>query len=101
MRSISKYIQGINNEMSIIDLNETIDDETMMFEKIMLGLRTSEGIDLQDYNDNFNQSFLDKYININSNLVDNGFAEISNGFFKLTQKGMMICDEILARFTTN
>ena len=73
----------------------------MIFEKIMLGLRTADGINLNDFNKNFNQSFLDRHNNINTNLVDNGFAEIDNGFFKLTRKGMMICDEILPRFAPN
>jgi len=101
VRSISKYIQGLNNGMDIIDLSETIDIEIMIFEKIMLGLRTSEGINLKSFNKNFKQSFLDKHNSINTNLVENGFAEINDGFFKLTRKGMMICDEILPRFATH
>lgn len=101
VRSISQYIKGINNGLEIVDFSENIKPETMIFENIMLGLRTADGINLNDFSRDFNQSFLERHDSVNTNLVDNGFAEIENGFFKLTRKGMMICDEILPRFAPN
>jgi len=101
VRSINKYISGINTESGVIDFKEDIDDETMIFEKIMLGLRTVDGINLIEFNKIFKQSFLEKHKSINRSLLDNGFAEINNDFFRLTRKGMIICDEILPRFFSN
>ena len=101
VRSISKYIQGLNNASGIIDFSEEINPETMIFEKIMLGLRTSDGINLTEFKKIFKQSFLERHKSINSNLIENGFAEINKDFFRLTRKGMMICDEILPRFISN
>jgi putative oxygen-independent coproporphyrinogen III oxidase len=101
VRSISKYIQGINNSSEIIDFRENIDIDTMIFEKIMLGLRTSEGINLADFKKKFKQSFFEKYNVVNNSMLENGLAVIDNDIFKLTRKGMMICDEILPRFLPN
>ena len=101
IRSISKYIKGLTDGMEIIDFSENIEQDTMIFEKIMLGLRTREGINLKEFKSKFKHSFLDAHAHINKNLVENGFAIIDNDFFKLTPKGMMVCDEILPRFAPN
>jgi oxygen-independent coproporphyrinogen III oxidase len=101
MRSLSKYIKNINEHKTVIDFSEELAGETVMFEKIMLGLRTKAGINLDGFETNFRESFLTKHSKINSDLLQNGFAEIDNGHFKLTPKGLMICDEILPRFAPN
>jgi len=101
IRSISKYIHGINSGMDIIDFRESIEEDTMIFEKIMLGLRTADGIDLDKFSKSFTLSFMDLHKNLNTNLIENGFAVVENGYFKLTHKGMLVCDEILPRFVAN
>jgi len=100
-RSLAKYIKNLNEGKSVLDLSEKLDRNTLIFEKIMLGLRTEEGINLTEFETNFEESFIYKHSSINEKLIDNGFAEIDNDFFKLTRKGIMICDEIIGEFVSN
>jgi oxygen-independent coproporphyrinogen-3 oxidase len=101
VRSLSRYIKNINDHKTVIDFSEALNTETFMFEKIMLGLRTKAGINLAGFETNFRESFIKKHHKINNDLLQNGFAEILQGHFKLTPKGLMVCDEILPRFAPN
>jgi oxygen-independent coproporphyrinogen-3 oxidase len=101
IRSLHKYITNISENQTVIDFSENLEMETLIFEKIMLSLRTNDGINLEDFETTFNSSFITMHNNLNSELIENGFAIMDKGSFKLTQKGMMICDEILSRFAPN
>lgn len=101
VRSLAKYIKNLNDGKSVVDFNETLGRDTLIFEKIMLGLRTQEGINLDKFETNFNESFIQKHSSINEKLIANGFAEITDGFFRLTRKGIMICDEILPDYVAS
>ncbi len=101
VRSLSKYISYIKQNKSIIDFIENLENETLIFENIMLSLRTFQGVNLKDFKNFHNESFIKKYGNINKELLNNGFAKIENQHFKLTRKGMLVCDEILPSFAPN
>jgi len=81
---IQKFING-NFEF---DGKEKITDP--VFEKIMLGLRTSDGLDLKYLKNS------DSFIN---NIVKNGFADINNGRLILTDKGFYLSNSIIAELT--
>lgn len=101
VRSLSKYISNINQGISVVDFSEYLEEETLIFENIMLSLRTYAGIDLMNFEKTYNESFLKKHNGLNIDLIKNGFAYIEEGNFKLTRKGMLICDEILSSFAPN
>jgi putative oxygen-independent coproporphyrinogen III oxidase len=101
VRSLSVYIRNLKGAKSVVDFEETLDRDTRIFEKIMLGLRTKEGIDLKKFEKEFNISFLESYAANNKKLLDGALVEITDGYFHLTQKGIMICDEIIAGFVPN
>ena len=67
---------------------EEITDAT--FEKIMLSLRTSNGLDLNYVKNS------DVFI---KNIVNNGFATIENGKLILTDKGFYLSNSIIAEIT--
>lgn len=81
---IKKFING-NFEF---DSSEKITDP--LFEKIMLRLRTSDGLDLK-YTKNS-----DLFIN---NLIKEGFAVKNNGKLILTDKGFYLSNSIIAEIT--
>lgn len=101
IRSIGKYIENIMHERSVIDFCENLKKETLMFENIMLSLRTFEGINFEIFQEQHKESFIQKHKGLNEDLLKNGFALIENGKFKLTRKGMLVCDEILSNFAPN
>lgn len=101
VRSIHRYIDNLKNGKTTIDFSENLTTDTLMFEKIMLGLRTSAGINLNEFETNFEKSFIHIHPNLTSDLLNGKYAEFEQGNFKLTQKGLLICDEILPRFAPN
>lgn len=101
IRSVQKYITNMSDNKSIVDFSEDLKKADLIFENIMLSLRTNQGIDLNNFESIFNESFINKYYALNNDLLNNGYASIEMGNFKLTQKGMMVSDTILSRFASN
>lgn len=76
---MSKYLQG-----NICTEEEIIDKNTAYMESIMLGLRTSKGIDISLVNNAVADS-----------LTGQGLAEIGHGRLYLTDKGFIVLDSII------
>ncbi|MGD9898087.1 MAG: radical SAM family heme chaperone HemW [Calditrichaceae bacterium] len=101
IRSVAQYVDGIQKGESPEVFSETLNTETRIFESIFLGLRTLSGVDLNRFESLYKTSFLDLYNKIVQDLIADGFAEISGSHFRLTRKGLFICDEILPAFAPN
>ena len=99
VRSVSKYISQIESGEMPVDQSENLDTKTLMFEYIFLQLRTYRGIDMQDFDTKFNVSFKQIYSRDIEQLLTNEYAAITNNHLHLTDKGMILCDEICLRFT--
>ena len=99
VRSVSKYISLIESGVMPVDQSENLDTKTLMFEYIFLQLRTYRGIDMQDFDSKFNVSFKQIYNHDIEQLLTNDYAAITNNHLHLTDKGMILCDEISLRFT--
>jgi len=98
MRSLGGYLTELENGHLPIDFKETLTAETLEFEHILLRLRMYAGLHLADFERKFGTVFFEKYKPETSGLLDRNLAETDNGYFKLTRKGMLICDEILQDF---
>ncbi|MBD3224628.1 MAG: radical SAM family heme chaperone HemW [Caldithrix sp.] len=96
--SMSDYVFDIENGQRPLAFTESIDDETKEFEYIFLGLRTYDGINLQKFEETFGRAFKSKYGDLVDSLLLNQLADMDQSFFRLTQKGMMISDEITPKF---
>jgi oxygen-independent coproporphyrinogen-3 oxidase len=101
VRSVNQYIEQINNSRLPVEFKETIDQKTMEFENIFLSLRTYSGLNLKRFEETFKRSFLQVYPKKVNDLMSAGLAEIKDDHFRLTQKGLFICDEILPHFNSN
>jgi len=101
IRNLTKYIRNINEQKSVVDFSENLKRKSLIFESIMLGLRTNRGINLHEFENHFDEPFIEMHSSTNTDLLKNNFAEIENGYFKLTRKGIMLCDEILSSFVPN
>ena len=87
--NVIKYIENILNNKNIIIEKEYITDELYNKEKIMLGLRLAEGVDIKYFENNKN--VLNKYVNENLLVVENDRV-------KFTQKALFVSNSILADF---
>lgn len=99
--SLKKYISDCRINRKPINFKETLKSNDLEFEHIFLSLRTYNGLNLKRFKDKFRFSFTGKYESVFSELIKKKYAKINKDCFKLTNKGMMICDEILPLFIKN
>jgi oxygen-independent coproporphyrinogen-3 oxidase len=98
VKSLNEYLHKINSGKLPIVFREKLNGKNLMFEYIFLKLRTYRGINLNSYQKIFGKNFCHQYQNEIYMLLGDKWAVLDNGYFKLTQKGMRICDEILLHF---
>lgn len=89
-RDLDEYIKTINNT-TFSSIEETIDKEEQLEEKILLGLRLEEGIILNEKVKN--------RINLNAfkELSTAGFIQENNDRIKLSDKAIMVSNKIIAK----
>lgn len=97
-RNVDFYIQELSEKRQPLGSEETLTAATLEFEHIFLRLRTYGGLNLTEFKDKFNASFIDKYDAYCHDLKERGLAESDERIFRLTAKGMLLCDAILPEF---
>ncbi|RLD13467.1 coproporphyrinogen III oxidase [candidate division KSB1 bacterium] len=98
-RSLSRYLSDLQNGQLPVDFRETIDAGTEEFEYIFLRLRTYEGLNAEYFKQHFGRSFFESYRSIINSLLSMDYAQWEAPYFRLTKKGMAVCDEILPLFS--
>lgn len=78
------YCERIESNGDLACESETLDDETLRLERIMLGLRLNEGISIADANPN------EKGL---AEAIAHGWIETQNGTMRLTKKGRHYCNQ--------
>lgn len=96
-RGLAAYAEAVEDG-KLLQSIETLDDETRRREMIMLGLRTSKGLDLAAYKKLTGRSFLQEYESMVTALRQHEMVRISGGRIRLTKFGMLVSDTILANF---
>ena len=86
------YLQGDYTEYAN---REAISNDSLAYEFVMLGLRTSYGISLEEYKQSFGNDFVVGREDKINTFINNGYAEISEGRFHLTEKGFYVSNTIL------
>lgn len=92
--SLKRYIAEVEQNGNAKMNSEVISDSQMHDEYVMLALRSS-GLNLNNYNDRFNKSWLNKNREYFKLLKENNLIIIDDNLIKLTAKGYAVCDEIL------
>ncbi len=96
--SLQEYISALKENKIPVSFSEIIDRKTAEYEFIFLSLRTYMGLDTIRFYDRFGLDFYAAYKEITDTLISEKLAGRDKHMFRLTQKGMFICDEILAKF---
>ncbi|MCB9206805.1 MAG: radical SAM family heme chaperone HemW [Ignavibacteriales bacterium] len=91
--SLKKYIHEINLNQTAIRGKENLTQDEMFEEFVMLGLR-SKGINLDEINKYSPTWYFEKKKIINS-FIEQRYLVEKNNYLSCTQKGYMICDEII------
>jgi oxygen-independent coproporphyrinogen-3 oxidase len=98
VRSVYEYISKIKTGILPESFEEKLRKHQLISEHILLTLRTFRGLSLTEFEDLYGINFLDNFIRETQKLIENKLAIIKDDYFRLTEKGMLICDEILLQF---
>ncbi|PID74981.1 MAG: coproporphyrinogen III oxidase [Desulfobacterales bacterium] len=98
MENLAEYISRIRQGRLPVEGTETLTREQQMTERIMLGLRTARGIDLNGFYEDFGPCFQPKMEDLIQDLETQNMGKKSGGFFSLNTKGWTFLDHITEIF---
>ncbi len=86
---ITNYINKINQK----DFTNTEEDFNPVMEYILLGLRKTEGINLNDFSTKYKEDVFELYPGLKKHLK-NGLLVIKNSYLKFSKKGMELSNQV-------
>jgi oxygen-independent coproporphyrinogen-3 oxidase len=102
-RSIPMFMDAleyVDAGINILEEDYAITPEERVDEYIMLKLRLTEGINVNEFKYSFNKDFSQMFEKELKLYIDNGFMEFKNGHYYFTTKGMYVSNYILSTFMT-
>ncbi len=93
-----EYISRLSDECSVVTDKEQLTKEEAIKEAIFLGLRRMEGICLDDFEDRFGLSLDNTFSEVIPYLVKEDLISIKDGHIKLTNKGILLSDDVFLNF---
>jgi oxygen-independent coproporphyrinogen III oxidase len=94
--SPEEYIQRIKDGQSPRAGSERLEGKRKMAEYSMLSLRTIQGLELSKFQQKFQQEFQDVFKSELPSLFDSGLLEQDTRFIKLTEKGILLSNEVFS-----
>lgn len=91
------FIDAVAADSSVVAGSESLDADERAGEALMLGLRLSGGIDMAGFASRFGRDALEKRIGSISELKQSGLLHDEPGLLRLTGRGTLIANEVLAR----
>lgn len=95
LRSPALYMKSIKDGNKALDFSENLSCEEAVQDKVLMGLRLSEGVNISDLESRYSlypdMSKIDK-------LVDDGFLENTKSSYRLTKKGNLLSNAVILRF---
>lgn len=95
---VGKYVQELARGKLPRAEKESLSLEQLMIEAVYLGLRQTNGISVDAFNEKFGVSFRGMFGEVIADLEEKGLMECSQGRCALTSKGMLVLDSIVALF---
>lgn len=94
VRDLSAYIEGVESGGPIVDEDQVIPEEERRSEYIMLGLRTTEGVDGDWYSRRYHMNFRPLEALLRS-YAARGLAEEEGGHWHLTPEGFLLSNTLI------
>jgi len=98
--NIENLEEYITNPLKRADIHKVSFEEDTE-EAIFLGLRLRTGISLNKFKSKYGFDIEDRYKNILKKHIESDFISIENGYLRLTIKGVLLSNNILADFLVN
>lgn len=98
-KNLKLYMQAVEAGESAITFSEALTQEQVYLEKIMLGLRRSQGIILGDLLENFQAHDKERIKTQAAWLQEHGFIAQKNNVLVLTPKGLAVENDIVVKLS--
>jgi oxygen-independent coproporphyrinogen-3 oxidase len=98
-RSVTRYIEDLKQNQLPVENTETLNQEQKIIEAIYLGLRQTDGIDLENFHANFHQRFEEIFEDVIALLMEKKYMEMEQGKCFLSPQGMLFLDSIAGLFS--
>lgn len=87
---ISVYLEGIKDKSLTM---HRLEDFNPKLEKLLVGLRKTQGIDIKAYEKQFKQDVFKVYPQLKKHL-DQGLLEVKDGYLRFTNEGMYLSNQV-------
>jgi oxygen-independent coproporphyrinogen-3 oxidase len=95
-----EYVRRLSSGLSTIGSEETVDMDSAAQETLMLGLRTTQGVDLHRFQRAYGTGLLNRLKERIGPLEAAGILVMTDGCLRLTDRGFLLSDEALIRLST-
>lgn len=97
-RALARWRSALDRGELPVGGSEELDRGALALERLMLGLRTPEGIDLDDFRERFELDLETRNAALLKSLERDGLAHRADGRLALTLEGLAIAEGLVARF---
>jgi oxygen-independent coproporphyrinogen-3 oxidase len=97
---VTQYVSDLAAGRLPVSGKEELNEEQLMIEAVYLGLRKTEGIDLDLFESRFGTSFFQLFGEKLKNFEEKGYLHATQNRCALTPKGMLFLDSIASAFTS-
>ncbi len=94
---VHEYTRRLNDGLSVIEEEEVVGPHQAAKETVMLGLRTARGVDVMCYERKYGAEALKQLMRNAAPLLDTGLLVQANGRLMLSERGILVSNEALAR----
>ncbi len=92
------YINAVVQKGTAVIFEEKLDRRELIGDYMMLGLRKTEGINLIDFKDSFNEDLIDVFHNEIHKFIEKGLLALKTNNLSLTKKGMDYANYVMRKF---
>ena len=93
--SLSEYIEGVSNGKDVREY-ETLTEDERYDEYVMTGLRTCDGVDLEELERQFGIESRDYCLRNANTHIDGGRLVIDAGSLRLTRQGLFVSNDVMS-----
>ena len=95
----AEYVQRLSSGRSAVDVQEAVGPSSSARETVLLRLRTTKGLDLSGFEQEFGADLLHRLTRNAVPLRDAGLVNMKEGRLTLSERGILLSDEALARLS--
>jgi oxygen-independent coproporphyrinogen-3 oxidase len=96
--NLINYTNMLNTGSLPVAWSENITTENDIFETVFLGLRMTDGLDLERFRQRFGMPLNQVYPGLTETLVNKGLLERRSNHLRLTTAGLVVANEVMCEF---